>query len=40
MKKIVAMLMLALGLVASTAASTGCMIVLVDEPEMPASMIN
>lgn len=40
MKKLFAMAITALGVMVAGAASTGCIIAVIDEPEMPRSMIE
>jgi len=39
MKKFLAMALAALGVVAAGAASTACVLMIFDEPEMPKSML-
>ena len=38
MKKVIAIALAAVAAAFSTAATTGCIMVLIDEPEMPASL--
>ena len=38
MKKVLAIALTAIAAAFSTAATTGCVLVLIDEPEMPASL--
>ena len=40
MKKLLAMVLAGVGVLASGAASAACMFVVVDEPEMPKAMIE
>lgn len=40
MKKYLSMLLGAIGLMAAGFATTGCWIIVIDEPEMPKSMLN
>ena len=40
MKKYLSMLLGAVGLMVAGIATTGCWVVVVDEPEMPKSMLN
>ena len=40
MKKYLAMLIGAVGMMAAGLATTGCWIIIIDEPEMPKSMLN
>ena len=40
MKKYLAMALAAVGVLASGLATTGCWIFIIDEPEMPKSMLN
>lgn len=40
MKKIITMVLVALGVAAAGAASTGCWYILLDEPKMPKSLIK
>ena len=40
MKKLLAMLLSGIGLLASGAASTACLVFVIDEPEMPRCMIE
>jgi len=39
MKKFIAMALAALGVIAAGAASAACLIYVIDEPEMPKSML-
>jgi cyclic lactone autoinducer peptide len=39
MKKFIAMALAALGVIAAGAASTACVLMIFDEPEMPKSML-
>lgn len=39
MKKLIAMVLAALGVVAAGAASTACIALVIDEPTMPESML-
>ena len=40
MKKLLAMILAGVGVLAAGAASTACLILAIDEPEMPKSMIE
>lgn len=40
MKKIIAMALAVLGTVVAGAASTACLLSVLDEPKMPASLLN
>ncbi len=40
MKKFLAMLLAGVGVLAAGAASTACVVLVIDEPEMPKSMIE
>ena len=40
MKKLLAMLLAGVGVLAAGAASTACLLLVVDEPEMPKAMIE
>ena len=40
MKKYLSMLLGAIGMLAAGVATTGCWVLVVDEPEMPKSMLN
>ena len=40
MKKFLAMLLAGVGVLAAGAASTACMLIVFDEPEMPKSMLE
>lgn len=40
MKKVLAIALSAVGAVLGTVATTGCVMVLLDEPEMPRSLID
>ena len=40
MKKALAIALSAIGAVLGTVATTGCLVVLLDEPEMPKSLID
>ena len=40
MKKYLSMLLGAVGLMVAGIATTGCWVIVVDEPEMPKSMLN
>ena len=40
MKRYLSMLLGAIGLMVAGIATTGCWIVIIDEPEMPKSMLN
>lgn len=40
MKKVLAIALSAVGAVLGTIATTGCVVVLLDEPEMPKSLID
>ena len=40
MKKIFAMLLAGVGVLAAGAASIGCVLLVIDEPEMPKSMLE
>ena len=40
MKKALAIVLSAIGAVLGTVATTGCVVVLLDEPEMPRSLID
>ncbi len=40
MKKLLAMALVAIGVAAAGAATTACFIIMIDEPEMPKSLIK
>ena len=40
MKKVLAIALSAVGAILGTVATTGCVVVLLDEPEMPRSLID
>jgi cyclic lactone autoinducer peptide len=40
MKKLLSMLLVAVGVMAAGAASTACIIIMLDEPEMPKSLLR
>lgn len=40
MKKVLAIALSAVGAILGTVATTGCLVVLLDEPEMPRSLID
>lgn len=40
MKKLLSMVLTAVGLLAAGAATTGCLLMIFDEPEMPKAMLE